>query len=196
MIYGIYKNVRDAAWACLIDHQITELPVDLLKITNNSGIVILKNSEVCKLSGCENGASVLDGDTWYLIYDDEATLGRRRFTIAHELGHIFLGHELLNGYHGRSFNTDKPQSEREADMFAARLLSPACVLWALDLHTAEEIAKVCETSIAASKIRAERMKVLYERQKFLSSPAEKRVYEQFKPFIDGAKKHGSKKSMI
>ena len=184
MIYGIYKDVRNAAWQCLIDYNITALPVDLLKIANMAGIKVLKNSEVGELSGGESGICLLDGNTWYLVYDDEATVGRRRFTIAHEFGHIFLGHELLAGYHGRTFNTDKPQSEKEADMFAARLLAPACVLWGLDLHTWDEIAQVCNISMAAAKIRAERMALLYGRQKFLTDPLEREVYEQFKGYIE------------
>ncbi|MEG2118613.1 MAG: ImmA/IrrE family metallo-endopeptidase, partial [Clostridia bacterium] len=116
-IYGIYKNVRNAAWQCLLDYRIDALPVDLLTITKAAGIILRKNSDVHELSGNESGAAILQGDTWYLIYDDECIVGRRRFTIAHELGHIFLGHELIDGYHRRTFNPDKPNAESEADMF-------------------------------------------------------------------------------
>lgn len=182
-IYGVYKNARNAAWQCLIEYRITTLPVDLLHIANEAGIIIRKNSEVHELTRCESGACILDGTQWYLIYDNEAMIGRRRFTIAHEFGHIFWGHEFLSGKHGRSFNTDKPQSETEADMFAVRLLAPACVLWGLDIHSYKEIIEVCNISIAAAKIRAERMVILYERQKFLTSPLERKVYDQFAGFI-------------
>lgn len=184
MIYGIYKNIRDAAWQCLIDYGIASLPVDLIKIKNSAGIKLSKNSEVHELSGGESGLCIFNGDDWYIVYDDEATKGRRRFTIAHEFGHIFLGHELAKGYHGRrTFNTYKPKDETEADTFAARLLAPACVLWGLDLHKWEDIARVCDISEAAAKIRAERMAILYGRQKFLTSPLERKVYEQFQTFI-------------
>lgn len=188
-VYRQYENVRNAAWQCLIDYKIDALPVDLLKIVNDAGIKIRKNSDVGILSGCESGACMLDSGTWYMVYDDEATLGRRRFTVAHELGHLFLGHELVNGYHGRTFNTDRPQSEKEADMFAARLLAPACVLWALDVHQAGDIAKLCNMSKAAAKARAERMAVLYERNMFLAHPLERVVYEQFGGFIARERKH-------
>jgi Zn-dependent peptidase ImmA (M78 family) len=182
-VYGVYKNVRNAAWQCLIDHKITTLPVDLIRIAAESGVVIRKNSEVHELYDRESGACILHNGQWYLIYDDTCIIGRRRFTIAHELGHIFLGHELINGRHGRSFNIRKPQSETDADVFAARLLAPACVLWALNLRTAEDVADVCCISAAAAKIRADRMRVLYDRQKFLTSPLERRVFDQFKDFI-------------
>lgn len=186
-VYGIYKDVRDAAWQCLLDFEITALPVDLLKIANEAQIKVLKNSEVNILSGGESGICLLDGNAWYLVYDDESNIGRRRFTIAHELGHIFLGHSLLKGYHGRTFNTEKPQVERDADMFAARLLAPACVLWGLDIHDAQDIARVCNISKAAAKARAERMAVLYQRQKFLVHPLERKVYAQFGNYIEQKK---------
>ena len=187
-IYGVYKNARNAAWQCLIDYKITSLPVDLLAICKEAGIKVLKNSDVNELIGCESGICIYEGGEWFLIYDDECNIGRRRFTIAHELGHIFLGHKLFDGYHGRSFNILKPQVETEADIFASRLLAPACVLWGLKISFAEDIARVCNISISAAKIRAERMKTLYERNKFLTHPLERRVFEQFKPFIYGTDK--------
>ena len=69
-------------------------------------------------------------------------------------------------------------------MFASRLLAPACVLWALNARTPEEIAALCQISHQAAKFRAERMAILYERNRFLSSPLERKVYDQFKEFIE------------
>lgn len=183
IVYGRYKNARDAAWQCLIDFGISALPVDLLHIARQADIRIVKNSTVNELSGCESGACMFRGDRWYLIYDDECNLGRRRYTIAHEMGHIFLGHDMSRGTLRRSITANKPQSETEADIFASRLLAPACVLWGLDIHSAEDIARVCGISKTAAAIRAERMAVLYQRQRFLTSPLERRVYEQFGGYI-------------
>lgn len=189
MIYGIYKKVRNASWDCLNDYSVTALPVDPMAIAKAAGIKVIKNSAIGELSGGESGACILDSKgRWYLIYDDECTVARRRLAIAHELGHIFLGHELLSGKSGRSFRTDKPQAEREADDFAIRLLSPACVLWGLDIRSYEDIARVCVIPEIEAKKRADRMKVLYERQKFLTSPLERKVYEQFRGYIEVNKK--------
>ena len=69
-------------------------------------------------------------------------------------------------------------------MFAARLLAPACVLWGLDLHTAEEISEACNISLQAAGFRAERMKELYRRNRFLTSPLERKLYDQFRDFIE------------
>lgn len=184
MNYGIYKDVRDAAWKCLIDCKINQLPVNLKKITEHFNIKVVKNSSVNLLNPSENGVSILYAKECFVVIDDENTVQRCRFTIAHELGHILLGHPTRNGYHARTIDKDRPEIEREADVFASRLLAPACVLWGLNLHTSEEIAKVCNISITAAKIRAERMDMLYRRNKFLISPLERKLYEQFKGFID------------
>ena len=75
--------------------------------------------------------------------------------------------------------------EQAANRFAADLLAPACVLWGLDLHQAEDIARVCKISIQAAQFRAERMEILYQRNKFLLHPLERAVYRQFEPYIKG-----------
>lgn len=189
MNYGVYQNVRDAAWHCLLDAGITELPVSVTKIAQHFEVNIIKNSVHPWLEPSQSGISFQAEDgTWVVVYDDSDAIGRKRFTIAHELGHILLGHPLREGeQHTRVFIKERPQVETEADMFAARILSPDCVLWALDLHTAEEIMERCQISYTAAQIRAERMKILYARQMFLTSPIERKVFEAFKPWIDEQK---------
>lgn len=183
MLYGAYKNLRDAAWQVLIDYNISSLPVNLRSICEKSGIKIVKDSALHLLSPLQSGISVLNKDKWYIVYADDQSIERCRFTVAHELGHIFLGHQLISGYHARTFDVSRPQIEQEADMFAARLLAPSCVIWGLDLHTPEEIAVACKISFSAAHNRAERMKTLYSRNKFLTAPIEKRVYDNFAEYI-------------
>lgn len=187
MIYGAYKNVRNSAWKCLIDFKVCELPVKPAVIAKTAGIKLIKNSDVHELDLHESGKSIYDGSQWYVIYDNENTRQRCRFTIAHELGHIFLGHQLRKGYHARTFDITKPAVEQEADAFAARLLAPACVLWALEAHSAEEISALCDISKMAAQIRAERMEILYKRNKFLASSLERKVYDNFSDFIKNNK---------
>lgn len=177
----------------MIDNNITTLPVDAIGIARASGIKVLKNSAVGLLTGNESGACFYnyDIDKWYMVYDDEATEGRRRVAIAHELGHIFLGHELTASKYGRTHGARKPKAEEQADAFAARLLAPACVLWGLNLRSAEEIEAACNVSVAVAKRRAERMKVLYARGKFLASSLERMLYMQFEQFINENKENPS-----
>lgn len=190
MIYGKYRyvHVRDAAWQTLIDYNVTELPVSLLKICRAAGIKVIRDSVAHMLNYGEFGISVKQGDAWYIIFDDSDTPQRIRFTIAHELGHIFLGHEMKYGYHTRKYNIVKPSDETEADMFAARLLAPACVLWGIGVKTAEDIAELCNISYTAARIRARRLETLRSRGKFLSSQLERRVYDNFSEFIQNYRK--------
>lgn len=110
--------------------------------------------------------------------------GRSRFTIAHELGHILLGHvgkyELVKREPAPS---DNPM-EQEANVFASRLLAPACVLWGCKVQSAEDIARLCDISLTAAEYRWTRMQQLYRRDKFWISPLEREVYAGFKKFID------------
>lgn len=182
--YGRYKGLRDAAWRVFLDYGICALPVKVIALAKLAGIRVVENGSVHELSDREIGLSILDGEQWHIIFDETMIETRIRFTIAHELGHIFLGHDLKAGYHARKFERLGKEEEREADMFAIRLLAPACVLWGLDLHTEKEIAAVCNISASAARQRAARMEELLRRGKFLTSPIERKVYEQFHPFIE------------
>lgn len=133
-VYGSYKryqNARDAAWKALIDFHVCKLPVSLSGICKDLGIAILDNKHANELQPGENGIAVMQNDKWYIIFDDTDIYGKQRFTIAHELGHILMGHEMKNGYYTRRDNISKPADETEADIFASRLLAPACILWGI-----------------------------------------------------------------
>lgn len=187
MIYGKYKNVRNSSWQCLIDYKINKLPVSLVSIAKQSGILITKESIANKLNTGERGASFLIGERWIIVYDDSKSTETSRFTIAHEFGHIFLGHAIKKGYHLRTFAKERPDIESEADMFAARLLAPACILHELGLTEAEDIAKICNISISAARNRAERMAILEQRNKWYLSPLERQVHSQFENYINSTK---------
>jgi len=184
MYYGIYKNIREGAWQCLVDFEICTLPIDILKIAKTCNIRVVRNSSLNILSEGEKGKSFFDGDSWIIIYDDESPTENARFTIAHELGHIFLGHETTHAkYLGAKEFKNKPVNEKQADMFALRLLCPACVIWGLDLRTANDIAAYCRVDQKVAAERHRRMKELYKRNKFLTSPMEKELYGNFKEYI-------------
>ena len=74
--------------------------------------------------------------------------------------------------------------EQAANVFASRLLAPACVLWGCNMQSAAEIAQLCGISQTAAEFRWERLQLLYQRGKFLTSPLERQVYAQFRPYID------------
>lgn len=182
--YGRYKNIRNASWQALIDFNVSQLPVMLTNVANQANIKIIPNSTCHILNDNQIGLSLCSNGKWYVIYDDSNAKERCRFTIAHEFGHIFLGHSLTSSGMLRTVGTtSKPEEEQAADMFAIRFLAPACVLKGLDLHTAKEIADICCISMQAAQYRANRMKILYDRNKFFLSPLEQQVYKNFENYI-------------
>lgn len=185
MNYDSYKSARNMSWICLADSGIQVLPVPLSKVCKYYGYTVIKNSTLptdseFALKPNERGRNVVTNSNTFIIVRDTDSLPIQRYSIAHEIGHILLGHN-------RTENITR-SDEDETERFAIDLLAPACVLWGLDLHTPDEISEVCNISISSAKIRAERMKVLYERGKFLSHPLEKQVYKQFEEFIRNYKK--------
>ncbi len=189
MNYGRYKKTRNASWQCLVDYKIDSLPVNVSKIARDAGVIIIRNSDVSILRSNENGKSYFDGETWFLIYDDTNDPVVSRFTIAHELGHFFLGHAYTCAKYADYDDKGKtPKAEEQADAFALRLLCPACVLKDLNISSAEDIAKYCRIPIEWAEKRYIRLKELKERDKFFTDPLEKEVYNNFNNYLKTVKR--------
>lgn len=185
--YGVYTACRDAAWRCHLDFNIRRLPIKLLSITRLAGIRVICDSTVKELRRGEVGASIYANGRWSIVYDERMPICESRMVIAHELGHILLGHEYKYYDYRFSDQTKKIKSEYEADMFAIRLLAPACVLHELGITDTETIAELCDIPIKAASARAKRMKVLEKRSRFYKSELEQRVYENFRDFIENSR---------
>lgn len=184
MYYAIYKNVRDSAWQCLIDYKIDKLPVDVLKIAELCNVHVIRDSQVHELKPGEDARTYCNGKKWIIIFNDKNNSYTSRFAIAHELGHILLGHEKAYvKYSGMEQFNKKPKSEQQADMFALRLLCPACVLMQMKLRSAEDISLYCHIPMHCAELRSKRMTELYKRNKFLTSDLEKQVYNNFSGYF-------------
>ncbi len=181
MNYKNYQNSRNSTWHLLLDLGIKELPIKITDLCRRIGIPV----KFSDLGAEQDGYTVMvDGQPIIVINSlKRGNAARMRFTVAHELGHIMLGHvgvyELVN----REPSPYDNEIEQQANIFASRLLAPACVLWGCRVSSPEEIMQLCDISHQAAQFRYNRMKVLYERNKFLTSPLEKKVYKQFKHFI-------------
>lgn len=184
MDYGKYKNARNASWQCLLDYNINKLPVvvtDIIKKSDN--ISLVKNREVNVLSENVSGLTIVDNNKFIIVYKDNESSKRCRFTIAHELGHIALGHLIVNHITYRTFAIQN-DNESSANVFARDLLAPACVLHELQVLTANEISKLCDISLEAATYRAERMAELERRNAFYKHPLERKVTRQFSDYIN------------
>ena len=168
-----------------IDHHEGRLPINVMKIAKNVDLRIVKDSEAHVLQG-EYGRIYHKNRKWMVVYDDTHPREIKRYIIAHELGHMLLSHNLVKikySIRGKDAFNPKP-SEDHANSFADRLLCPSCVIWAAEMRSAEEIAKYCDVDMALATRRHKRMTALYKRNKFLTSPDERELFNHFLPYIN------------
>lgn len=198
--YCEYKAARNKAWEIIIKYEVNTLPVSVRALCRRMGICLFKYTEGASLIEKyklhkylkNDGFSTIIQNNYIVFYDETKPVSRIRFTIAHEIGHIVLKHLLYQNIACRHFVTDwnaegaaAPNPlETAANIFASRLLAPACVLWKLNIHSAEEIETLCGLSRQAAQIRAQRMERLYLLNRFNQSPLEKKTLQQFSGFIE------------
>ena len=184
--YQSYKNARDAAWQFLIDNRVTELPLKFSDICRSMGISLDQYRGKRFFEQDERGMSYRKDGVYHILLKGTDDRRVQRYTIGHELGHIYLGHLSGGGAHTRLTGTrSEPRARREyeAERFAMGILAPACVLWGLGVRTAGDIVQLCDISLEDARYRAERMRMLYKRERFLTKDLEKQVYAQFEDYI-------------
>jgi Zn-dependent peptidase ImmA (M78 family) len=118
---------------------------------------------------------------------------RARFTIAHELGHVVLGHKKTRHRNtaGRPIEKIAPtiiRDESEADKFAASFLAPLYLAGNPLLAHAGQLAERFGLSNRAAEIRLEELQRLYRRAHNLPRPLPKSIVN----FLENAKKRGAK----
>lgn len=94
-------------------------------------------------------------DTWAIFVAPGRGNGRRRFSIAHELGHYLLHRDLI-----AAGTTPGPEHEREANEFAAELLMPEEVIRRAALNQLAELKDHFLVSPTALQVRLERLGIL------------------------------------
>lgn len=180
MNYKAYKKSRDLAWNILINENITSLPIKVSALCRQMGIIVkyyIPDDE-------NDGKCMIINNMPVIFVNKGNSIPRQRFTAAHELGHILLGHVGKYKLVNREPSSSDNPIEREANIFASRLLAPACVLWGCGARSADDIAKLCNISRQSAEYRMERMNILYKRDRFLISSLERQVYKQFYIYIN------------
>ena len=139
----------------LINHQMVYFPIDIFRLAKKAfNITIIKYSEVTekalayirKINELNAGFTVVlkysNGAKAYIIYyNDSVCIERQRFTIAHELKHIYYD-EVDYDYH----------DEIGAECFASTLLAPQCVAITNDLLTIPKIKRYFKISSSAAQV--------------------------------------------
>ena len=202
--YRYYQEARDTAWRALLRLKEKRLPVDVFSLALSVGMEThpfpdeKENPRLAAMLARAGEGDVLSlriRGAWHIfLRPGSLNEAEERFAVAHELGHLLLGHETRSLSPGvRAFESrenqgdlmDDPQDldDYAADMFAIRLLAPAFLLHALHADTPEAIIRLCGLPPRAAAIRADRMDVLNERNAFLSHPLEKQLSDAFRPYL-------------
>lgn len=161
-----HRSIRKAR-GLIISENILWLPVDPFCIYEQSDWLLyeykearkeLRVSDPLKLrkTGSEARTSKPRGSSSIItVYDsDIIPFSRIRYTLAHEIGHIVLGH--LDDFECTAINrgglTKKEYGvlEDEADFFAAELLCPIAIFKAIGAWDRDEIIRVCDISKRAA----------------------------------------------
>lgn len=159
MIPANYSLARNMARKVLKQYKIEEVPTDLRKICEGEGLEYMELDDPEAVDGM---LMELEDGTRLAMVNQAKAYVRGRFTLAHELGHIFLRHDKRDFYDAevaREYDEDMPESakppwEQEADAFAAELLIPMGQLkkYQAELKNPEKVAGIFQVSRPAMAI--------------------------------------------
>lgn len=164
-----FKAINKIVETILSVLKITELPINIEDIAKARGLSVVPYP----LESGVSGILVIEGNKGTIGYNQEESKVRRRFTIAHELGHYELHRDHSHLFVDKNFkvmfrNTDLSNEgkdalyEQEANSFAASLLMPEHLVNAqlenvkFDLgneETIKELAKKFDVSTTAMYFR-------------------------------------------
>lgn len=100
-------------------------PVDIFKLASLQNDLTLVTME---MPSTMSGICVRSGSEIIIAINSTMSLGRQRFTLAHELYHAYYDDALMTYVCMQSFAGKKSESEKEADKFASFFLAPYSAL--------------------------------------------------------------------
>ncbi|MCB2297752.1 ImmA/IrrE family metallo-endopeptidase [Clostridium tagluense] len=123
----------------------------------------LTSSEVINHFGSDEGCTIYKASkNRFLIFYNDLTdyyksIERRRWTLAHELGHILLHHHILTNktiiFRCSLSDDEYKWMEAEANNFASQLLANPSILDKLKIKSKNDISLICQLSDEASEYR-------------------------------------------
>lgn len=145
----------------LSQYGVHTLPVRLAPIFERSGIhwfdyqayadsLSISSAQVGQQYGADGFTNYINGD-YMVFYNPAQPPARMRFTLAHELGHIFLGH--IGSLAPLCKCTGSLTLDQQADLFASYLLCPPLLLQALHAGNPGQIVHLCDVSLPCASAR-------------------------------------------
>lgn len=149
-----YTQLEKDAQTLLIDYGFVDFPIDIFalakkafkaEIVKYSSLSRKKLAQIKEYEPLNDGFTIFhkmsDGTKRYTIYyNDKCNEYRQRYTIGHELKHIFYDEELT-----------KQKDEDGAEYFSKVLLAPKCLVIKKKIKTPEEMVEHFGLSLDASR---------------------------------------------
>ncbi|MEG0753332.1 MAG: ImmA/IrrE family metallo-endopeptidase [Angelakisella sp.] len=146
--------VRSLACEALLKAGVRRLPVRIKSVAEQFGISVFTYTQYADTVDCSvaevaqrygaDGFTQCIGGRVAVFYYQNGNLRRIRWTIAHELAHVLLGHLQDGG---------GADADRQADALAAELLCPSAVVAACGCTGPRELVQLCDISPAAAACR-------------------------------------------
>lgn len=128
--------------------QIRSFPIDCMEILKHYSYRVYsysyiksRNPRLFKLCGGYSNDAFTEKSLKIIAFNDSVSLGRIRFSLMHELGHIMLGH-----------TGQEPDCEFEANLFASNILAPRVMIQRLGCQNSADVQKTFGMSAAAANI--------------------------------------------
>lgn len=134
-------------------------------VIRDCSIVVLEvaGTEIGGASTEVNFEESPEGPIYLCKYNRDEIIYRNRFAIAHEIGHIVLGHIRAGEPPVRRFQyTDDTQDMRQANAFAAALLMPERFLRSVfgSIRSVQQMGEAFGVSNAAAIYRLEKLRLI------------------------------------
>jgi Zn-dependent peptidase ImmA (M78 family) len=119
-------SAKNLAKKLIKDAKINEAPVSLQKVIEylqlSYNLSVRRANFGTEVSGLLVKCKTVDDEFHTIGFNENHPWCRRRFTIAHEIGHLLFGHVCDKS------GSNAVDNERESDIFAAELLMPTAIL--------------------------------------------------------------------
>lgn len=190
----------------LLQSGTSSLPVNLSALAGHFGIKLVDYNSFTQVYDMDKqelyhrisygGFSLMaEGSCICVLNSSLCGQARRKWTAAHEIGHILCGH--ISG----EISLPTREQEQQADIFAAELLAPLTVLHFCGVSSAVEIERLCGLSKQAAEYRFRELSRLRRQQEelytsaiisnedenadcvFLITEDQRAVFQRFSPFI-------------
>lgn len=150
----------------LLANDMYTIPVDVIRLANANDIKVFEANLEKNISGAIRLNK--ENDKYEILVNSQNSDVRKRYTIAHELGHYFLHkNQLKSDVHVDEIlyrtenNQDEVEREKEADYFGGALLMNRMLLTKLhDSYSIKELADLFDVSISAMTVRLDILGIL------------------------------------